>query len=480
VNASPRLRGQPRLGPLQRGAERRERAARPPPHRHARQVDRRARAVPLHQLAREIQRGARRLRGGEAGEDGDVAPALLPRDEASPLADAAEHRLRLAVVIDHHDHRGLRPLPGRRRGERSHRGGGARLRGQRRADRRGELAAQRRHARRPLRGLLRQAAQHQILQRRREIHPRARAGRAEHPVPALDGAEIAGERQAQRQELVQDHAQRVDVGGGPRVAGRLELLGRHVLQRPQDRAALRERLLLGAAEPARQPEIEQRDPPPSLGQEDVLGLQIPVQEAPSVRDLERRGDRIGDPRRLGRGHRLRQLAEVPAERHAGEALHRDVRPPVVEPPLREEARRPRRADPPQGLGLAREALDHRRRAQPAGLDRRRRAVLLAHGGPHRREPSRADRLAHGEAGNGGRDVEPLGRRDRLLRLRPPVERARERRQPAGADRAPHDDGLSREDARSPRRGERGREAASFLCARATGWKPKRRRRSPAA
>jgi hypothetical protein len=145
------------------------------------------------------------------------------------------------------------------------------------------------------------------------------------------------ERAPSREHLVEDRAEGEDVGA--RVGGlALDLLRRHVAQRAHDDAGLgagarrreiglRPRAALGLRQLG-EAEVEDLDPP-VLRHEDVLGLQIPVDDAlvvrgrQAMRDLDRVVDRL--PRREASRRKLR------AQRLALEQLLDDVGRPVMRP-----------------------------------------------------------------------------------------------------------------------------------------------------
>ncbi len=105
--------------------------------------------------------------------------------------------------------------------------------------------------------------------------------------------------------LVEHRAEGEDVGARVGLLA-LELLGRHVLERPEDRAFLRQALLRRerrqAARVSRrrhrlgQAEVEQLDA--RLRQHHVAGLQVAVDDAAPVRLVQRVGDLGADPKRL--------------------------------------------------------------------------------------------------------------------------------------------------------------------------------------
>ena len=97
------------------------------------------------------------------------------------------------------------------------------------------------------------------------------------------------ERQLSRQELIEDDAEGVDIGlmVHPRPAN---LLGRHILRCAEDHAGARQRLpfvtiLFGGFRHLGDTEIEELHVvslPGSVDQHDVVGLEIPVNDASAV------------------------------------------------------------------------------------------------------------------------------------------------------------------------------------------------------
>ena len=139
----------------------------------------------------------------------------------------------------------------------------------------------------------------------------------------------AGEGLPARRHLEENGAQSEDVRPRVRVPA-LQLLGRHVLKRPEDRALARQLGLRGQrGEGAvragrrhrfRQPEVEQLHA--GLRQHDVAGLQVAVNDPLAVRLVERVGDlRAVAQHLLGR---QRPLGQARGERLAFEKLHDQV------------------------------------------------------------------------------------------------------------------------------------------------------------
>ncbi len=112
---------------------------------------------------------------------------------------------------------------------------------------------------------------------------------------------LALERQDAGDALVSDDAERPEVGPVVDVAQTARLLGRHVVGRPEDGARLRaarKALLAGGGLDLRDAEVEHLgDLVVVVGrahEEDVLGLQIPVDDARVVRALQGAADVADD------------------------------------------------------------------------------------------------------------------------------------------------------------------------------------------
>ena len=151
-----------------------------------------------------------------------------------------------------------------------------------------------------------------------------RLGRGALPPGPVPGHELVED--APEGELV-----RAEVDGLPR-----RLLGRHVADRPEERAGRRpgrgrqRRVVLGqgSVERRRLGEAEIEDLDDAVRRQDhVFGLQVAVDDAPRVRGGEPLGDLAGDLEGLGEG-RPASVEELP-QGLALEELHRQVRPPGV-------------------------------------------------------------------------------------------------------------------------------------------------------
>ena len=257
--------------------------------------------------------------------------------------------------------------------------------------------------------------------RQRRRHRLAQLVRGGHRAAAhglRDGFEaVAVEGLAARQQFVQHHAQRVDVGAGVDVAA-LQLLGRQVVRRAGHQAVQRRQHR--AVRDACDAEVQHLGLV-ALGDEDVGRLDVAVHDAAAVRI----GQRIGNaPHQLCRLRRCRlpasgqRLAQVaPAQ-----AFHRDVdavgREPGVED--RDDAGV---VQPGRCAGLVQEQPVERQprrcvEIELQRLHRHRARQQRVPGLVHRAEPALAELLLQritanvrqrGCAGSGRRAVE-IGRR----------------------------------------------------------------------
>ena len=100
---------------------------------------------------------------------------------------------------------------------------------------------------------------------------------------------IADERRAPRQQLVRQHADRIDVGPVIDVRVARHLLRRHVLRRPEEHAVARERQRSRRRRQGpRYPEVAHQRV--TTGDQDVVGLDVAVDDALGVRIRERVAD----------------------------------------------------------------------------------------------------------------------------------------------------------------------------------------------
>jgi len=243
-------------------------------------------------------------------------------------------------------------------------------------------------------GLLReQLRQDHLLERRRNLGAEQRRRCiADDPVEQLARIVIRRERPARGQHLVEDHAERVDIGAAIDVLGIGDLLGRHELRRPHHHALL---LVVDGQEP-RDAEVEHLDVIERVvlvGQEHVVGLEVAVNDACVVRGVQRRCDLRRDPDRAPH----RQAAEpidLVGEQRAFEELERDVRDMAVhEAHVRrlDDVRMPERAGRAR---LVHEPLDHVRIRRELGMEDLDRDLALDQrvlGQEHRAHPAFAQR-----------------------------------------------------------------------------------------
>ena len=181
-----------------------------------------------------------------------------------------------------------------------------------------QLAAQLGGGRRPPVGLAGEGVEGHRLQGHRQLGSDG-AGRGRVLVEAgEDGGRVGvtGERHPAAHHLVEDDAQRVEVGAG--IDGvALHLLGGEVLGGAQHRALGR---VVGVGDLG---DAEVGDHHPVVvGEEDVGRLDVPVDEPGPVRGLQRLGDSGGDLHGLGRSEAT-FVVEVAAQRDPPHQLHDD-------------------------------------------------------------------------------------------------------------------------------------------------------------
>src|SRR5204863_3158483 len=116
-----------------------------------------------------------------------------------------------------------------------------------------------------------------------------------HPIPARD----AFERQATREHFVDDNAKRIDIAAHVELFFALELLGAHVRGRTKNSALNRELLLAlrvfgPALSDAKVQNFNNVFLAGALGQKDVCGFEIAMDDALVVRLLEGTADLRGD------------------------------------------------------------------------------------------------------------------------------------------------------------------------------------------
>ncbi len=198
-----------------------------------------------------------------------------------------------------------------------------------------------------------------------------------------DGVEVAleddrqrgaGERRAADDHLVEQDADRVDVGGRlDEVAA--DLLGRHVLCRT-DQA----RLAHGVLEEAGQAEVDHLGEVVALAQpvdDDVLGGEVAVDDAARVRLGQRGQDLAADRRDARDGERV--LLDQRRQRASAQVLHHQEGNPVTGDTEIVDGHRVRVVDPAGGHRLGAEPLEARGdeiAAQQLHRDRATEADLL--------------------------------------------------------------------------------------------------------
>ena len=126
-----------------------------------------------------------------------------------------------------------------------------------------------------------------------------------------------------RQHLVHDACQRVLIAAAVHFGAR-RLLGAHVGGRAERHARGGERVATGLAHGVRDAEVGDHGVAP--GQQNVLGLDVAVDDAPAVRVVERLGHFGGDLQRLGRGE-PRLAGQALAQRIAFDERHDVVQEP---------------------------------------------------------------------------------------------------------------------------------------------------------
>ena len=154
---------------------------------------------------------------------------------------------------------------------------------------------------------------------------------------------VSHERQAAREELEQDRSERVHVRSSVDRAV-LELLGSHVRRRTHDHAGAHH---VGGHPVGHARDAEVGDDHALAGDHDVLGLEIPVNDADDMRRGETAGDLRGDAERLREVDGARP--RVGPERGSLDELHREeaCAPLITVEPEVERARHVPVGDPPR-------------------------------------------------------------------------------------------------------------------------------------
>ncbi len=256
-----------------------------------------------------------------------------------------------------------------------------------------------------------------------------------------DAEHVAGRRVGRArpgEQLVEHDTQRVDVGGcGHQLAA--HLLGRGVLGCEHAHAGLREPRLHASVQRVRfeqlgDTEIEQRDLA-LRGDEEVRGLEVPVDDEVAVRVRDRLAGLLHQPQPLR--HAQSPCVAVVVERLAVHVLHREPRRAGVRTGVHhagvEEPRHVRVIEPSEHAPLDEEARHALGRSEPAAhdLERHFSPYVVAHRQVHGAHPTAthlADEAVGADAPPGhGRAtmVRGMRRRDRCVRLR----RARHERRP---------------------------------------------------
>ena len=137
---------------------------------------------------------------------------------------------------------------------------------------------------------------------------------------------VVEEGGAATQALVEEDTERVEVRARVDLHG-LDLLGRHVLRGSEDGACLGEVGALAGCRLLGEAEVDETGDLLAVlagHQHDVVGLEIPVDEAPLVGGAEAAGDLGDDGQRRLRGEAAGALREASSERLALEELHGHV------------------------------------------------------------------------------------------------------------------------------------------------------------
>ena len=170
------------------------------------------------------------------------------------------------------------------------------------------------------------------------------------------------ERQAAGQELVEQHAERVDVGARVDLFG-ADLLGRHVRGRAHAQAGRRQ---IGAAEGVvdqlGDAEVEQLEAEPASARHahHVRRLEISVHDADAVRGGERRSEVLHDREHVGDRNRA-ALAQLLLEVATLQPFHDEVGTPVWKVAELVDVDNVGMVNQVHRLGFLREPLQHDRR-----------------------------------------------------------------------------------------------------------------------
>jgi hypothetical protein len=176
---------------------------------------------------------------------------------------------------------------------------------------------------------------------------------------------VGRERRARREQLVEDGAERPDVGAVVDVSSRPHLLRRHVLRRPHDdvrRLEVGVRPARGLSHDLRDAKIEDLDhgqPAGPVGEKQVRWLQVAVHDAGAMGLGE--GDASLEHELHGRVDRDGPAVQEAAQVRPFEVLHHDVREPCFRRTEVVDAGDVLTADHRGGTRLSQESLDGLRR-----------------------------------------------------------------------------------------------------------------------
>ncbi len=208
----------------------------------------------------------------------------------------------------------------------------------------------------------------------------------QHPQQDRDGVRRI-ERRLSGQALVQDRAEREEVGAPVHLIPASHLLGRHVAGRPEHDTGARH--LPVDVLPARETEVDEHDVfDPAARQEEVAGLDVAVDEAVAVRGGQRLRDALAQRQALVDVERSPR--EPLREVLALEPLHREPQPPLRRGAVAEVADDRRVLEGRQDLGLADEPLEVVRARQLEELQGDRLAGVAIGREVHGRRPAPPD------------------------------------------------------------------------------------------
>jgi hypothetical protein len=241
------------------------------------------------------------------------------------------------------------------------------------------------------------------LGRHERVEPRRRHGLSLGQLHVELGQRLSAERLAPGERLVEDHAERPQIGACIDVARRAHLLGRHVDRRAHGHGGSGEpgglaALTLRCSE-LRDAEVEHLEAGQSaavLGDEQVGRLEIAVDDASGVRFGQRLERLHGVAHHLARRHRAR-ASEHGAEIFAVEVLHHQIGLAAIEAPHLVDPHHVLALQSGRGASLAHEALDRLaalRHGRKQELDRPRRTELQVRGGDHHAHAAHSEDPLH--------------------------------------------------------------------------------------